>query len=53
MTTPLRFLCPIFAFVFFAAQTAFAFTVAEMKSVETKVKAIVKKNMPSVVALVG
>ena len=53
MTALLRFLCPIFAFVFFAAQTAFAFTVAEMKSMEAKVKAVVQKNMPSVVALVG
>ena len=53
MTVPLRILCTFFAVAFCAAHTAFAFTVAELKGMEAKVKALVTKNTPSVVALVG
>ena len=53
MTAILRILCAFFAITFCTAHTALAFTVAEMKGMEAKVKALVVKNMSSIVALVG
>ncbi len=53
MTASLRILSTFLAIAFCTAHTAFAFTVAEMKGMEAKVKALVTKNTPSVVALVG
>ena len=53
MTASRRILCTFFAIAFCTAHTALAFTVAEMKGMEAKVKALVTKNTPSVVALVG
>ena len=53
MTAILRLLCALAAFVSWIVQPAHAFTVAQMKEMEAKVKALVMKNMPSVVALIG
>ena len=53
MTATLRLLFALAAFVSWIVQPAHAFTVAQMKEMEAKVKALVMKNMPSVVALIG
>ena len=53
MTAILRLLCALAAFVSWIVQPVHAFTVAQMKEMEAKVKALVMKNMPSVVALIG
>ena len=53
MTASLRILCALFAFTFCAVRPARAFTVDQMKGMETKVKKLVAVNMPAVVALIG
>ncbi len=53
MTAFFRILFAFLTFVACSSREAFAFTVSEMKEMETKVKALVAKNMASVVALIG
>jgi len=53
MNPSLRFLCTLIAFVSCIARPAMAFTVAEMKVMEARVKKLVAANMPAVVALTG
>ena len=53
MNAPFRLLCALLAFMTCSARPALAFTVAQMKEMEAKVQALVVKNMPSVVALIG
>lgn len=52
MTPSLRFLSALLVFIAAAAPLR-AFTVQHMKEMETKVKALVAKNMPAVVSLIG
>ncbi len=53
MNTLLRHLGALLAFVFVAAAPVQAFTVAQMKEMEVKVKKLVATNMPAVVSLIG
>jgi len=53
MTSFLRSLCALVAFAICTARPTLAFTVSELKEMEAKVQALVVKNTPSVVALIG
>lgn len=53
MTALLRFLSALLIFASAAAAPLRAFTVQQMKQMETKVKDLVAKSMPAVVSLIG
>ncbi len=53
MTALSRIFVALLTLVVCASREALAFSVKEMKEIEVKVKALVVKNMPSVVALIG
>lgn len=53
MTASFRILCALLAFLTCAQRHALAYSVKEMKEMEVKVKGLVSKNMPAVVALIG
>jgi len=53
MTASLRLLTALLLFIAAAAAPLRAYTVGQMKGMETKVKALVAKNMPAVVSLLG
>ena len=53
MTAFFRILCALLAFLTCAPRHALAYSVKDMKEMEAKVKGLVAKNMPSVVALIG
>ena len=53
MTASFRILCALLAFLTCAQRHARAYSVQEMKEMEVKVKGLVSKNMPAVVALIG
>jgi len=53
MTALLRSLSALLLFTLAASAPLHAFSVQEMKAMETKVKALVAKNLPAVVSLIG
>jgi serine protease Do len=53
MTSFPRLLCALLAFTLCIARPAQAFTVAQMKEMEAKVRKVVAVNTPAVVALIG